>query len=83
MIHIVLAYSRSTTAQSNGPSWTSNFRLVAKLWQRLLESFLDSYRPELHYMRGPGPRWQFETSNFALMGTANEHASARGKWILR
>ena len=20
--------------------------------------FTDSYRPELHYMRGPGPRWR-------------------------
>ena len=60
MIDIVLAYSRSTTAQSNGPSWTSTFRLVAKLWQRLLESFLDSYQPELHYMRGPGPRRQLK-----------------------
>jgi len=20
--------------------------------------FFDAYRPELHYMRGPGPKWQ-------------------------
>jgi hypothetical protein len=24
---------------------------------RLLRSLLDPYRPELHYMRGPGPKW--------------------------
>jgi len=24
---------------------------------RLLKSLLDPYRPELHYMRGPGPKW--------------------------
>jgi hypothetical protein len=23
----------------------------------LKEIFLDPYRPELHYMRGPGPKW--------------------------
>ena len=25
---------------------------------RLLKSLLDPYRPELHYMRGPGPKWR-------------------------
>ena len=24
---------------------------------RLLRSLVDPYRPELHYMRGPGPKW--------------------------
>jgi hypothetical protein len=24
---------------------------------RLVKSVLDPYRPELHYMRGPGPKW--------------------------
>jgi hypothetical protein len=24
---------------------------------KLLESVFDPYRPELHYMRGPGPKW--------------------------
>jgi hypothetical protein len=24
----------------------------------LLQNVLDPYRPELHYMRGPGPRWR-------------------------
>jgi hypothetical protein len=26
-------------------------------WQRLVEITSDPYRPELHYMRGPGPKW--------------------------
>jgi hypothetical protein len=25
---------------------------------RVLRSLLDPYRPELHYMRGPGPKWR-------------------------
>ena len=24
---------------------------------RMLQILLDPYRPELHYMRGPGPKW--------------------------
>lgn len=24
---------------------------------RYLSAVFDSYRPELHYMRGPGPKW--------------------------
>jgi hypothetical protein len=24
---------------------------------RLVKSVIDPYRPELHYMRGPGPKW--------------------------
>ena len=27
-------------------------------WHRLRASFFDPYRPELHYMRGPGPKWR-------------------------
>ena len=27
-------------------------------WRRLTGSLFDSYRPELHYMRGPGPKWR-------------------------
>ena len=27
-------------------------------WRRLTASVLDPYRPELHYMRGPGPKWR-------------------------
>ncbi len=27
-------------------------------WQSLTKALFDDYRPELHYMRGPGPKWQ-------------------------
>jgi hypothetical protein len=26
-------------------------------FSRLCRSLVDPYRPELHYMRGPGPKW--------------------------
>ncbi|GJD48393.1 hypothetical protein OPKNFCMD_1111 [Methylobacterium crusticola] len=31
---------------------------VAEAWRILAASVHDPYRPELHYMRGPGPRWR-------------------------
>ena len=26
-------------------------------WHRLIDRAFDGYRPERHYMRGPGPKW--------------------------
>jgi len=41
---------------SSSPLRRSLNRIVAR-WQRLVEIAGDPYRPELHYMRGPGPKW--------------------------
>jgi len=30
---------------------------VRSLWRSLKQDLFDNYRPELHYMRGPGPKW--------------------------
>ena len=30
---------------------------IADLLHNLAKALFDPYRPELHYMRGPGPRW--------------------------
>lgn len=30
---------------------------LASLWQSLRRTWFGSYRPERHYMRGPGPAW--------------------------
>jgi hypothetical protein len=30
---------------------------MARLWQGLMKDLFDPYRPERHYMRGPGPKW--------------------------
>ena len=32
-------------------------RIVAR-WQALIGIAFNPYRPELHYMRGPGPKWR-------------------------
>jgi hypothetical protein len=31
-------------------------RIVAS-WRDVVRELTDPYRPELHYMRGPGPKW--------------------------
>jgi hypothetical protein len=30
---------------------------IAESLRKTLAALFDSYRPELYYMRGPGPRW--------------------------
>ena len=31
---------------------------AAQRWQKRKVRVFDPYRPELHFMRGPGPRWR-------------------------
>ena len=31
--------------------------LIVRRCCRLIQTVRDPYRPELHYMRGPGPKW--------------------------
>lgn len=38
------------------------FDTLARRWRWLRDSLLDPYRPELHYMRGPGPKWREKNS---------------------
>ena len=40
------------------PAPGCNCKTTARRWRWLSNSFFESYRPELHYMRGPGPKWR-------------------------
>lgn len=31
---------------------------IVRLARSVLRDWTDSYRPEKHYMRGPGPKWR-------------------------
>ena len=31
---------------------------VSTAWHALTNALFDDYRPERHYMRGPGPKWR-------------------------
>jgi phytoene dehydrogenase-like protein len=39
---------------------------LAKGWRELVRELRDPYRPELHYMRGPGPKYWARISSEAL-----------------
>jgi hypothetical protein len=41
--------------------WRNLAEAVREL-QRTFEDAFDPYRPELHYMRGPGPKWRAKRS---------------------
>jgi len=53
----VMAKARTALARSAGLDGRT--ALAAELADilRQLKSLFDPYRPELHYMRGPGPKW--------------------------
>ena len=46
--------SQALLKRLNAPPWR---RELSKVWRRLRHGCFDRYRPERHYMRGPGPRW--------------------------
>ncbi len=43
--------------QSTSRLLRQRFSVIMTNWHKLIRSARDSYRPELHYMRGPGPKW--------------------------
>ncbi|MBR1189788.1 hypothetical protein JQ634_06515 [Bradyrhizobium sp. AUGA SZCCT0240] len=45
-----------STAQIALPLFRRLDRIVTG-WHRLIDRAFDGYRPERHYMRGPGPKW--------------------------
>lgn len=46
---------------------TTRFAVAYADFARAFRTLFDPYRPERHYMRGPGPRWQ------AKHGAASVH----------
>ena len=43
---------------ASSPQALSFRRTLAAIWRTLTKDLSDPYRPELHYMRGPGPKWR-------------------------
>jgi hypothetical protein len=55
--------TRRVALQRNKPTTNAPFpaigvAAVVEVWLELKKAICDPYRPELHYMRGPGPRWR-------------------------
>jgi hypothetical protein len=55
-------------------------KAVADLWRTVTSDLFNEYRPERHYMRGPGPKWRAKharntvTAEPDLGGMANASA---------
>jgi hypothetical protein len=54
------ATSRLARSASRTQKRRSHHDAAGSWWRRLWRprQLLDPYRPELHYMRGPGPKWR-------------------------
>jgi hypothetical protein len=52
----VTSASLSPTAGSRDGS--NPFPGIRNFWRQFFTRAFDPYRPELHYMRGPGPAWR-------------------------
>ena len=42
----------------------------------------DAYRPELHYMRGPGPKWYAKHSGLPVPVESGRFQLPRSTWLL-
>jgi hypothetical protein len=47
-----------TAGRHDGAARAPRYPTVATVWRELWKGVFDPYRPERHYMRGPGPRWR-------------------------
>ena len=56
-----MAMSSSASLSSAAVNRGGLFKPLAdfrSIWRRFLSRAFNPYRPELHYMRGPGPAWR-------------------------
>lgn len=55
--------------QSSSIPLCQRLATVRARWHRLIKIAGDPYRPELHYMRGPGPKWRAKYQGLTGSGT--------------
>jgi hypothetical protein len=61
----VMATARKTVRMMGGPTAAVLAAGLADIL-RFIKSPFDPYRPELHYMRGPGPKWHAKHGGAAV-----------------
>ena len=44
--------------QAQSPALAGPFAELRAFWRQFVAKAFNPYRPELHYMRGPGPAWR-------------------------
>jgi hypothetical protein len=52
------------------------YATVTETWRTVKHDLFDPYRPELHYMRGPGPKWSAKHPGMAPAGFGRIHGRA-------
>lgn len=57
-IAAILGSSEAAQRGSFGRPFAAIGETLAAFWQELIRDAVRPYRPEKHYMRGPGPAWQ-------------------------
>jgi len=74
------AFARQLSAAHLPAVWQPLPRALADLvvrlvtiWRRLRQGIFDSYRPELHYMRGPGPKWREKHARVTSVVPVSRH----------
>jgi hypothetical protein len=50
--------SESLSPSAGSHDGSSAFAEIRTIWRQFFARALTPYRPELHYMRGPGPAWR-------------------------
>jgi hypothetical protein len=55
--HLVISTFRLSRQAAQVVVSAADLTAAAEIWRGLRKGILDPYRPELHYMRGPGPKW--------------------------
>jgi hypothetical protein len=56
--------TQKLSSRRKAPGLVAEF---ADLFQSLARALFDPYRPELHYMRGPGPKWHAKHDRAVLV----------------
>jgi hypothetical protein len=76
----ITSESLSSTANSRDARF-SPFAEFRAYWLRFFARAFDPYRPELHYMRGPGPAWRAKhVASSHLQSTRSSPISSRGRF---
>jgi len=68
-----LSLHRSSTALTSSRLLGAE---LANMVHGMIRDLFDPYRPELHYMRGPGPKWRAKHQNAATPTLQQTFAAA-------
>jgi hypothetical protein len=55
--HLMISTFRLSRQAARIVSSATILAATVENWRGLKKGLFDPYRPELHYMRGPGPKW--------------------------